>query len=118
MSTLTSDHSRIEERSLALHRLVAEKIAAEPALVARARDNISRWQAARSEKSAALAEWDQILTHPLEEIAAVLVERSERANRLRQSSPFAGTLSETERRAVYELFATRAHHTGRQHDQR
>jgi hypothetical protein len=34
----------------------------------------------------------------------LLVSRSERATRLRQSSPFAGVLTPAERRRVYEAF--------------
>jgi len=41
---------------------------------------------------------------PVDQVTAFLVERSERATRLRQSSPFAGILTEAERRAVFESF--------------
>jgi hypothetical protein len=105
MIRLTSDHARLDERSLALHRRVAEKILADPTLLGRARENVRRWQAASATPSFALAEWESILDRPVEEIAALLTERSERANRLRQSSPFAGILTETERRAIYESYA-------------
>jgi hypothetical protein len=109
-----SDHARIDERSLALHRRVAEKILAEPALLDRARTNVHRWQAASGAASLALAEWEGILDMPLEAVAAFLTERSERADRLRQSSPFTGILTEAERRAIYESYATGARHPRRQ----
>jgi hypothetical protein len=87
MNRPTSDHARLDERSLALHRRVAKKILADPALLSRARMNVRRWQAANATPSLALAEWEGILDMPVEEIAALLTERSERADRLRQSTP-------------------------------
>jgi hypothetical protein len=115
MSPVTSDHARLDERSLALHRLVAEKISADPTLLDQARDNVRRWQAATGEPSLALSEWEHILDQsPVDEVLALLVERSERATRLRQSSPFAGILTEAERRAIYETYTTRTHHPRRQ----
>jgi hypothetical protein len=104
MEPLYSDHSRLDERSLALHRLVARKVQADPALLDKARGNIRRWQEANESPSQALAEWQQILSGGADQVAAFLVERSERATRLRQSSPFAGILTEAERRVVFESF--------------
>jgi len=98
-----SDHKRIDERSLAYHRLIAEKVLAEPALLDIARDNLRRWQE-NNGPSIALAEWEQILTGTVEQVAAFLVERSERATRLRQSTPFAGILTEAERLAIFDEY--------------
>jgi len=42
--------------------------------------------------SPALAEWEKILESPFDNIMALLVDRSENAIRIRQSSPFAGVL--------------------------
>ncbi len=99
-----SDHSRLDERSLALHRLVAQKALAGPALLDKARGNLRRWREANGSPSLALAEWEQILSSPVEQVLAFLVERSERATRLRQSSPFCGILTEAERCAIYESY--------------
>lgn len=111
-----NDHRRLEQRSLALHRLVARKVIATPGLLTIARENLSRWRAAGDAASPALAEWDAILDGSIESIVALLVSRSERAIRLRQSSPFAGILTEAERKAIYESHAAGAHHPGRQPD--
>jgi hypothetical protein len=46
MEPLNSDHRRLDERSLALHRLVAEKVRATPALLDKARENLRRWKEA------------------------------------------------------------------------
>ncbi len=45
-----------------------------------------------------LREWDSILARGLEETVGTILSTSPRARELRQSSPFAGVLNETERR--------------------
>ena len=109
-----SDHTRLDERSLALHQLVAEKLRAAPALLDKARANVRRWQEANESPSPALTEWAQILRSPANDVLALLTERSPRATRLRQSSPFAGILTEEERRAVYESYSARTYHPRRE----
>jgi hypothetical protein len=111
-----SDHSRVDERSLAMHRLIAAKVQADPALLDKARENVCRWRANEGSPKPALAEWEQILSGPINRVAQFLAERSERATRLRQSSPFAGILTDVERRAIYESYSTRTYHPGRQSD--
>ena len=101
---MTNDHTRIDERSLALHVRVAEKLTADPALLDIARQNIGRWQSASDTASPGLAEWRQILDGSLADVIAFMTERSERATRLRQSSPFAGVLTEAERLAIYAAY--------------
>ena len=110
MEGIYSDHRRLDERSLALHRLIAEKVWADPALLDKARDNLRRWQQTEGSPKLALAEWEQILSGPTDQIAQFLTEESERATRLRQSSPFAGVLTDAERKAIYESFSTRTYH--------
>jgi hypothetical protein len=114
MQTVHSDHSRLDERSLAMHRLIAAKVRANPALLDRARENVHRWQADEGSPKLALVEWEQILSGSVNQVAEFLAERSERATRLRQSSPFAGILTEAERRAIYESYSTRTYHPGSQ----
>jgi hypothetical protein len=110
MEPFHSGHSRLDERSLALHELVARKVQASPALLDKARGNLRRWQEAHGSPSLAFVEWEEILRSPVDQVTAFLVERSERATRLRQSSPFCGILTEAERRAIYESYSTRTHH--------
>jgi hypothetical protein len=107
MAASCNDHARLDERSLALHRRVADKLAADPGLLELARANVRRWQASYEVSSQALAEWDKILESSLDDIMALLVDHSENAIRLRQSSPFAGVLTEAERKAIYESYSTR-----------
>jgi hypothetical protein len=114
MQSIYSDHSRLDERSLALHQRVAEKMLDDPTLLERARGNVRRWQENPDSLSLALVEWEQILTGTTDQVARFLVERSEKATRLRQSSPFTGILSEPERLAIYLSYSTRTYHPGRQ----
>lgn len=92
-------HEWIDRRSLALHEAIADKIAAQPALLDVARSNLRRWMT--STPSPALGEWAELLeSGTLEALLAVLRSPSEDATRLRQSSPFAGLLTPQERLAI------------------
>jgi hypothetical protein len=114
MEGIYSDHTRVDERSLAMHRLIAEKLLADPPLLDKARENVRRWQKTEGSPMLALSEWENILSGPVAEVAEFLVERSERATRLRQSSPFTGILTEPERQTIYESFSTRTYNPGGQ----
>jgi hypothetical protein len=100
-----SRHRLLEARSLAMHALIAAKIANDPALVIKPRQNLERWSARwGSDLPRWAVEWQRILDWPWSEIAALISEPSENAARLRQSSPFAGVLTAAERKRVYEAF--------------
>ncbi len=99
-----SDHRVLDARSLALHALIARKIARDPSLLKVARRNLDRWRAARGIGPPALARWRTILARPWPHVAAILTEMSENAARLRHASPFAGILSAAERARLYEAF--------------
>jgi hypothetical protein len=116
MEPIDSDHIRLDERSLALHRLVVQKLLADPVLLDKARANVRRWQQSHGSPSFALAEWERILSGTVDQVANFLVERSERATRLRQSSPFTGILTEAERLAIDESHSTRTYHPGSKPD--
>ena len=115
MSTLT-DHQRLDERGLALHRLIAHKVEGDPHWLDTARETLRRWRGLDGTPTAALAEWEQILNAPVDQVTRFLVDLSERATRLRQSSPFCGILTEAERRGVYESYSTRTYHPRREPD--
>lgn len=93
-------HRLAELRSLAFHRAVAEKIRTDPAVLERARLRASK--AAGSGRSAnAAREWEEILSGSLASICDFLVDPSERATRLRQSTPFAGAIPPRERWRIW-----------------
>ena len=98
-------HRIIEARSLAMHCLIALKIAEEPVLLGRVRKNLAAWRNRYgADMPRALDEWQRVLERPWPEIAALITDTGERAARLRQSSPFAGVLTPAERRHIYEAF--------------
>lgn len=97
-------HARIDARSLALHRAVAEKLRANPGLLDIARDNLKRWMAQGGPTLPYWQRWLEILDWPLEELTAKILEESEDMTAMRQSAPFAGVLLPRERWAIYEEF--------------
>jgi hypothetical protein len=104
-----SDHIRIEERSIALHRAVAERIRGNPKLMEEAIINLQRYLKQSLSDSrkpiCPLVEWQELLENQsLEEILDFMVSDSERAKRLRQSSPFSGILTPQERWRIYEAY--------------
>jgi len=96
-------HEWIDRRSLALDRLIADKIEAQPDLLKRAVETLERWIAQRHPAPPpVLLEWREILRQAtLTEILALLRSNSDEARRLRQSSPFCGILSPEERLALF-----------------
>ncbi len=108
MSGVFSSHRLHEARSLAMHAAIARKIEREPALLKKARDNLQRWRQLEAHQPTPkwLKEWNALLKRRWSEIASLIMEPSERAARLRQSSPFAGLLSAVERKRIYEAFRT------------
>jgi hypothetical protein len=96
-------HDWIDRRSLALHEEVARKLEAASDLLDLARTNLARWLSTNS--SEALLEWQHVLEHStLPQVLQLLRSSSDRARRLRQSSPFAGVLTREERDAILRLY--------------
>ena len=99
-------HKKLEERSLALHREIAQRIRKNPDLLTRVRERLSkdigsgRFSVSLTD---AMQEWLEILrSHSVEQVLELLVDDSENARRLRQSTPFAGILTQEERRRILE----------------
>lgn len=100
-----SSHRLLEARSLAMHAVIARKIERDPKLLQIARSNVERWSTQRNdERPTWLNEWRELLNQPWENIAALITEPSENGARLRQSSPFAGILTNQERWRIHEAF--------------
>ena len=96
-------HQWIDQRSLALDRLIAEKVEARPQLLQIVVRTLERWIAQRQPNPpAVLLEWRTILLErSLTDVLDLLRSDSEEASRLRQSSPFCGILSPEERLAIF-----------------
>ena len=91
-------HQEIDARSLELHRVVARKMRQDPALFELSRATLARWRARVGAQSQPyLAQWESLMSEGLEACLAVAVEESQRADALRQCSPFSGILTNSER---------------------
>lgn len=88
---------QVDRRSLALHKLVAQKVSADPELFAIARSMLSAMIDAGKISPAYLAAWSAIFERGWQEALDVGTEDSERGQTLRSCSPFAGILSKHER---------------------
>ena len=93
------NHLETDQVSLELGRRIAERMRRQPEVVAFARANLARWSQQNASVPSLLrcyAEWQQILSRPVEEICQLLCSESDDAQRLRQNSPFAGVLTPTD----------------------
>lgn len=91
-------HLKIDQRSLALHRLVVEKIRKDPVLFDNVKRTLAYWRTIVSANSQPyLEEWEQLVNQGIDACLAAAVEDSEHADALRQTSPFCGILTNEER---------------------
>jgi len=100
--------SRAEMESLWLHRAVAGKIVANPpAMLAAAAINLRRLRRLHpgGRDWEWLDRWDAVLDDGVEAVLDALTSGSVRAVGLRRASPFAGVLSEVERRTILLAYA-------------
>ena len=95
-------HNVIDQINAAQDRVIAVKLRRDRRLLILARRNLSRWMAldGRTIRPVFL-EWHRIL-HRLTraEIVRFLLSNTPMARRLRQSTPFAGALTDAERRDI------------------
>jgi hypothetical protein len=99
-------HRKLEERSLALHREIAQRIRSNPDLLSSVRERLSKdIRSGRFSISLtdAMQEWLDLLdSSSVEQLPELLVDEGENGRRLRQSTPFAGILTKEERRRILE----------------
>lgn len=92
-------HEQIDRRSLAMGCAVADQLEHHPELLEVARVNLSSWiDQSHGVPLQAHLEWRDLIERlPLASLLELLRSDSEEARRLRQSSPFAGVISQEER---------------------
>ena len=91
-------HQEIDQRSLILHRFVVDKIRRDPTLFDLAKATLARWRTTGGAASQPyLAQWQALVDEGMEACLHMAVEESQRGDALRQSSPFSGILSNSER---------------------
>jgi len=92
-------------RSLNLHKAISKKLRVNNQLWDIPLKNLEKWKDKYSNLPYALAEWKKIMIEcSKEEIFKILEGSSQRAKRLRSSSPFTGILSENERDKIFRKF--------------
>ncbi len=97
-----------KDRSLALNRIVVERLRRDPAALELARAWLRRWRRTVSPRTMPyLDEWEAIMNRGVDATIAVLVEDSEHAADLRKCGPFPALVDQTERAAVLAEWAPR-----------
>lgn len=94
-------HRLAEERSIAYHRVISERLESQPEILERARRRVDGWLSAGSDAPFYARKWAEILSGDIPSIARFLVDRSELAIELRQSTPFAGAIRPQERWKIW-----------------
>ncbi len=101
-------HRAAELHALAYHRLVAERL--DDQLLAEARRRVERWRKEDRVDPRWTTEWERVLSLPIERIKGAIGADTRQGRELRQTSPFAGALTEQERsqlvRQVEERFGS------------
>jgi hypothetical protein len=93
-------HDRANRRSLAYHRAVARQL--RRPMIDDARHLIWKWREQGKIDERYAQRWEQILSRPVPEVRRAISQQSSEADDLRQNSPFAGMLSEPERRRIMD----------------
>jgi hypothetical protein len=100
--TPTTQQDRIHLRNLVAHGMIAEKMLADPSVLAVAQDNLRRWLEQNGE-TPAIREWETLLqSGDRRAILVALLRVDEEGMRLRSSSPFTNVLNDFERNLVFE----------------
>ncbi len=91
-------HDRTRARSLAYHDAIARRL--RKPMVDEARHVLFRWRDQGRIDPRYADRWERVLDRPIPEIRRALVDETPDGHDLRQNSPFAGMLSEPERRRI------------------
>lgn len=91
-------HRQADLQALAYHRAVARRL--DEHLIEEAKERLRLWQEAGRIHPDWAAEWERALEMPPSQLARLIGSESKHARELRQNSPFAGVLTEQERRRL------------------
>jgi predicted transcriptional regulator len=94
------DHGRAERRALAYHRALGRRL--RRSMVDDARHRLWQWQEEGRIDPRYARRWEEVLSRPVAEVRKAIGEDTQDGRDLRQNSPFAGMLSEAERRRIVE----------------
>lgn len=87
--------------NLEMSRRVASKIRRQPALFRHAVETLEHWKRVRR-PNPGLREWERILRrNSVEKVLSILTQENEEGNRLRQTAPFCGIMSQRQSNRLY-----------------
>jgi len=105
-------HQFLDALALAYHQAIAFRLLNSPEeVIGLARENLEHWIRVHEGTGTvyALKEWQTLLdTKTVPELIAIITEDSDKGQRLRQSTPFAGVLSDQERKEIMTRCEERA----------
>ena len=91
-------HQWVDARDLKMARLIAEKVRRSPAKFQEAVETLKGWRRTLRPVPEAVLEWERIFRrHTREEVLQIFTQNNEEGQRLRQSDPFCGILTEEQR---------------------
>jgi hypothetical protein len=93
-------HDRAERRALVYHRALGRRL--KRAMIDDARHRLWQWREDGRIDPRYADRWEELLTRPVAEVRRAIGDDSQEGRDLRQNSPFAGMLSEPERRRILE----------------
>jgi hypothetical protein len=100
----TLSHQWLDLANLEMCRAIARKVRRDPGLMRIPRANLRRWRRKLGYWPPAYREWEAILRHnPPGRVLRILTQDNDEGQRLRQSDPFVGILTEQERAACLQL---------------
>jgi hypothetical protein len=100
----THSHQWLDAVDVQMCRAIAEKIRRKPGLMSIPRANLRRWKRKIRPWPRAFQEWEEILArNSIERVLEILTQDNDEGQRLRQSDPFAGVLTEEERCAFLKF---------------
>lgn len=105
---LPPDVTREQEKSLWLHRALLGQLMLDPVGVLQiARENIARWKPQQRPDGMTmryLDQWERVIAEGVDAVAGVLTSLDKNSAELRANTPFAGVLTDDQRRRVLRSF--------------
>jgi hypothetical protein len=93
-------HELIDQRLYELVKACVAKIDNDPTLITKAKDHV-----VRHPQQCPQDDWRNLLALPWPTLRQLLLENSQQGARLRQTVPFAGILSNSERHRIFQQFS-------------
>jgi len=101
----------LDQRSLQLHRLIADKLRREPQRFGQVLATLEHWRAAVDPRAQPYVErWQAMARQGLDACLQAATEDTDQGRALRQASPFAGILTHKERFAFFRQWAEEHRH--------